>query len=82
MRQKSKCLKEDTEMTVENNQQWTCKQHSAEERAHIVLADLHREDSIANPCRPERNAESLYSNWPKEVLKSGKKQLGADTTHD
>ena len=82
MRQKSKCLKEDTETTVRNNRQRTRKQHPTAEKARVVLAGLHREDSITKPYRPEGIAESLYSSWPKEVLKSGKKQLAATTAHD
>ena len=57
----------------------TRKQYSAEEKVRIVLAGLRGEDSIAELCRREGIAESLYYSWSKEFLEAGKKRLAGDT---
>ena len=51
------------------------KQHSAEEKIRIVLVGLRGERSIAELCRREGLAESLYYAWSKEFLDAGKKRL-------
>jgi transposase len=55
------------------------KQHSAEEKIRIVLEGLRGEDSIAELCRREGIAQSLYYSWSKEFLEAGKKRLAGDT---
>ena len=55
------------------------KQYSAEEKIRIVVAGLRGEDSIAELCRREGIAESLYYSWSKEFLEAGKKRLAGDT---
>ena len=45
----------------------------------IVLAGLRGEDSIAEPCRREGIAQSLYYSWSKEFLEAGKRRLAGDT---
>ena len=57
----------------------TSKKNSAEEKIRIVLSDLRGEDSIAELCRREGIAESLYYSWSKEFLEAGKKRLSGDT---
>jgi transposase len=57
----------------------TRKQHSAEEKIRIVLAGLRGEDSIAEHCRREGIAQSLYYSWSKEFLEAGKRRLAGDT---
>jgi len=57
----------------------TRKHHSAEEKIRIVLEGLRGEDSIAELCRRERIATSLYYSWSKEFLEAGKKRLAGDT---
>jgi transposase len=79
MRQKSKGLKGSAEATVRDNRRRTRKQHSAEEKIRIVLAGLRGDDSIAELCRREGIAESLYYSWSKEFLEAGKKRLAGDT---
>ena len=44
-----------------------------------VVAGLRGEDSIAELCRREGIAESLYYSWSKEFLEAGKKRLAGDT---
>jgi len=57
----------------------TRKQYSAEEKIRIVLDGLKGEDSIAELCRREGIAQSLYYSWSKEFLEAGKKRLAGDT---
>ncbi len=55
------------------------KQYSAEEKIRIVVSGLRGEDSIAELCRREGIAESLYYSWSKEFLGAGKKRFSGDT---
>ena len=57
----------------------TRRKFSAEEKIRIVLDGLRGECSIAELCRREGIAESLYYNWSKEFLEAGKKRLSGDT---
>ena len=57
----------------------TRKQYSAEEKIRIVLDGLRGEASIAELCRREGIAESLYYSWSKEFLEAGKRRLAGDT---
>jgi transposase len=43
------------------------------------LTGLRGEDSIAELCRREGIAQSLYYSWSKEFLEAGKKRLAGDT---
>ena len=65
--------------TVGDIRRKTRKQYSAEEKIRIVLSGLRVEDSIAELCRREGIAESLYYSWLKEFLEAGKKRLSGDT---
>ena len=65
--------------TVRDIRRKTRKQYSAEEKIRIVLSGLRVEDSIAELCRREGIAESLYYSWSKEFLEAGKKRLSDDT---
>ena len=79
MRQKSMGAKEPAEQVVRNIRRRTRKQYSAEEKIRIVLSGLRGEDSIAELCRREGIAESLYYSWSKEFLEAGRKRLSGDT---
>ena len=57
----------------------TRKLHSFEEKIRIVLSGLRGEDSIAELCREEGIAQSLYYSWSKELLEVGKKLPAGDT---
>ncbi len=56
----------------------TRKQYSAEEKIRIVLDGLRGEDSIAELCRQEGIAQSLYYKWSKDFMEAGKKRLAGD----
>jgi transposase len=79
MRQKSETTKVPSEQVVKDIRRATRKQYSAEEKIRIVLDGLRGEYSIAELCRREGIAESLYYSWSKEFLEAGKKRLAGDT---
>jgi transposase len=79
MRQKSVNQKPSSERIVRDIRRATRKQYSAEEKIRIVLDGLRGEHSIAELCRREGIAESLYYNWSKEFLEAGKRRLAGDT---
>ena len=79
MSQTLKCLKDGAAATVRDIRRRTRKQYSAEEKIRIVVAGLRGEDSIAELCRREGIAESLYYSWSKEFLEAGKRRLAGDT---
>jgi transposase len=79
MRQKSETPKPPAEQVVKDIRRATRKQYSAEEKIRIVLEGLRGEYSIAELCRREGIAESLYYSWSKEFLEAGKRRLAGDT---
>ncbi|MGB8332523.1 MAG: IS3 family transposase [Polyangiales bacterium] len=79
MRQKSGTTESSSERLVKTIRRATRKQYSAEEKIRIVLDGLRGEHSIAELCRREGIAESLYYNWSKEFLEAGKRRLAGDT---
>ena len=79
MRQKSETTKVASEQVVKDIRRATRKQYSAEEKIRIVLDGLRGEYSIAELCRREGIAESLYYSWSKEFLEAGKRRLAGDT---
>ena len=68
-----------SERIVKDIRRATRKHHSAEEKIRIVLDGLRGEYSIAELCRREGIAESLYYSWSKEFLEAGKRRLAGDT---
>ena len=78
MRQKS-VTRATPEQIVKGIRRATRKHHSAEEKIRIVLEGLRGEYTIAELCRREGIAESLYFSWSKEFLEAGKKRLAGDT---
>ena len=79
MRQKSGTRESSSERLVKNIRRVTRKQYSSEEKIRIVLDGLRGEFSIAELCRREGIAESLYYSWSKEFLEAGKHWLAGDT---
>ncbi len=79
MRQKAVTRNEAAEKVVRDIRRATRKQYSAEEKIRIVLSGLRGEDSVAELCRREGIAQSLYYSWSKEFLEAGKKRLAGDT---
>src|SRR4029078_10445108 len=73
---------ESAERTVRDIRQATRRQYSAEEKIRIVLEGLRGETSIAELCRKEGIAQSMYYGWSKEFLEAGKRRLAGDTGHE
>jgi transposase-like protein len=59
------------EKTVRDIRRATGRQYSAEEKIRIVLEGLRGEASIAERCRKEGIAQSMYYGWSKEFLETG-----------
>lgn len=55
---------------------------TAEEKIGIVLEGLKGEESIAEICRREGIAPSMYYKWSKGFLEAGKRQLNGDTKRE
>ena len=79
MRQKSGPAKLSSERIVKDIRRAMRKQYSAEEKIRIVLDGLRGEHSIAELCRREGIAESLYYTRSKEFLEAGRLRLAGDT---
>ena len=79
MRQKSGPQTSAAEKTIKDIRRATRKHHSAEDKIRIVLEGLRGEKSIAELCRQEGLAQSLYYSWSKEFLEAGKQRLAGDT---
>jgi transposase len=67
------------EKTIQTIKRKTRRKYSAEEKIRIVLEGLKGEETIAELCRREGIAESLYYKWAKTFLEAGKAQLRGDT---
>jgi transposase len=79
MRQKSSTPPLSAEDAIRDIRRATRKHHAAEEKIRIVLEGLRGEKSIAELCRQEGIAQSLYYSWSKEFLEAGKQRLAGDT---
>ena len=80
MRQKTVPVKQPAETIIRDIRRATRRHFSAEEKIRIVLEGLRGEESIAEICRREGIASSMYYGWSKEFLEAGKKRLAGDTT--
>ena len=79
MRTKSPTSKAPAEQVLKEIRRATRKHYSAEDKIRIVLEGLRGEDSIAELCRREGIAQSMYYGWSKEFLEAGKRRLAGDT---
>src|SRR5580765_111397 len=79
MRQKSNTASVSSEALVRNIRRATRKHHAAEEKIRIVLDGLRGETSIAELCRREGIAESMYYAGWKECREAGKRRLAGGT---
>ena len=79
MRQKSQTRQAGADKAIKDIRRATRKQYSAEEKIRIVLDGLRGEETIAELCRREGIAQSIYSKWSKEFMEAGKHPLAGDT---
>jgi transposase-like protein len=71
-----------SEKLVRDIRRATRKQYSAEEKIRIILDGLRGAPPIAELCRREGIAESMYYSWSKEFLEAGKRRLAGDSSRD
>ena len=67
-----------SEQVIREIKRKTRKHYSAEEKIRIVLDGLRGEDSMAELCRREGIAQSLYYKGSKDFMEAGKKRLAGD----
>jgi putative transposase len=79
MRQKSGPEKQRKEGAIKDIRRGTRRHFSAEEKIRVVLEGLRGEESIAELCRREGIASSMYDGWSREFLEAGKRRLAGDT---
>ncbi len=79
MKPKSSKSKMAAERVVKDIRRRTRRHFSAEDKIRIVLEGLRGDDSIAELCRKEGIAQSLYYTWSKEFMEAGKRRLAGDT---
>ena len=80
MKQKSQTRQTGATKAIKDIRRATRKQYSAEEKIRIVLDGLRGEETIAELCRREGIAQSIYYKWSKEFLEAGKRRLSGDTS--
>ena len=71
--------KDSAEKAIRDIRRATRRQYSAEEKIRIVIEGLRGEETIAELCRREGIAESLYYSWSKEFMEAGKARLSGNT---
>jgi transposase len=76
MRPKSSKPKASAERVVKDIRRATRRHFSAEDKIRIVLEGLRGEDSIAELCRKEGIAQSLYYTWSEAKLANGQRVHG------
>jgi transposase len=67
------------EATIRDIKRKTRRKYNAEEKIRIVIEGLRGEETIAELCRREGIAESLYYSWSKEFMEAGKARLAGNT---
>jgi len=67
------------EATIRDIKRKTRRKYNAEEKIRIVIEGLRGEETIAELCRREGIAESLYYSWSKEFIEAGKARLSGNT---
>ncbi|HUT61836.1 MAG TPA: transposase [Phycisphaerae bacterium] len=71
-----------TKNVVQQIRRATRRQFTSEEKIRIVLEGLRGEISVAELCRREGIAPTVYYRWSKDFLEAGKNGLVRDTRRD
>ncbi len=79
MSPRTSSAKKPAEQVMKDIRRATRRHFSAEDKIRIVLDGLRGEDSIAELCRKEGIAQSLFYTWSKEFMEAGKRRLAGDT---
>jgi transposase len=78
VRQKSGPEKQPAEDAIKDIRRATRRHFLAKEKIRVVLEGLRGEESIAELCRHEGLASSMYYGWSKEFLEAGKRRVAGD----
>ena len=78
MNPRSSSAKKPAEQVMKDIRRATRRHFSAEDKIRIVLEGLRGDGSIAELCRKEGIAQSLYYTWSKELMEAGKHRLGGE----
>jgi len=79
MKSKQSSSKRAADKVIKDIRRKTRRHFSAEDKIRIVLEGLRGEMSIAELCRQEGIAQSLYYTWSKDFMEAGKRRLAGDT---
>ena len=79
MSPRTSSAKKPAEQVMKDIRRATRRHFSAEDKIRIVLDGLRGEDSIAELCRKEGIAQSLFYTWSKEFMEAGKRRLAGET---
>ena len=60
----------------------TRRSYSSEEKIRIIIEGMRGEITIAELCRKEGIAQTLYYKWSKDFMEAGKKRLNGDTQRE
>ena len=74
--------KASAQSTVRTIRRKTRKKYGAEDKIRIVIEGLRGDMSVAELCRKEGIAQSMYYKWSKEFLEAGKKRLSGDIVRE
>jgi transposase len=72
-------VKAPAERVVKDIRRQTRRHFSAEDKIRVLLDWLRGEDSVAELCRKDGIAQSLYFTWSNEFMEAGKRRLVGDT---
>lgn len=79
MSPKTTSAKKPAEQVMKDIRRATRRHFSAEDKIRFVLDGMRGENSIAELCRKDGIAQSLYYTWSKEFMEAGKRRLAGDT---
>lgn len=77
-----KTKKRTAKAVIKDIKRQTRRKFSSEEKIRIVVEGLKGEESVAQICRRENIAPSLFYKWNKDFLEAGKKRLLGDTMRE
>jgi len=60
----------------------TRRTYSSEEKIRIIIDGMRGETSVAELCRREGIAQTLYYKWSKDFMEAGKRRLNGDTMRE
>ena len=74
--------KKSTESYIRGVKRNTRRRFTDEEKIRIVVEGLRGEESIAEICRREGIAQSLFYKWNKDFMEAGRRRLAGDTKRE